>query len=533
MYCEFFGLQQKPFNLTPNPRFLFLSRQHRDALAHLLYGLRSRCGFIGISGEVGTGKTTLLRSLLQEIDNDDFRIALIFNPWLSSLDLLRAINREFDLPSLGVNVEELHNQLNHFLLAETLAGRTVVLIIDEAQNLAPEVLEQIRLLSNLETDSEKLLQIVLVGQPELDQLLKRKDLRQLNQRIAVRCQLDAMTQEESAMYVRHRLQVAGGNSAAQLFSAPALKAVFRYSQGIPRVINLLCDRALLISFGHDRPYVDFRSVDRAAVELRGTLKGGAWRPKLSALGLFYWLQELGFRKRMSSVPVQPPLHLDDLAEVPDNLVQDGGQNDFNRQAFNVLACMWQIPPLPPSVTLNTEEDIVRVAKDIGLQLIPFSGDLDMLLNLKCPALLKLVDDDGSLRFLAFCGIAEEKARISPPWEGKTRVTYRELAALWQGRGILVWKNGEWLSCTQNGKLRGRHIYRLQYLLKATGWLTGQVSGQLDDSTLQALKEFQSACGLLSDGKLGYKTLTRLIAEADRIGFSLKGEPKSEENEQHS
>ena len=216
MYCDFFGLQQKPFSLTPNPQFLFLSRQHRDVLAHLLYGLKSRCGFIGISGEVGTGKTTLLRSLLQEIDTDDYRIALIFNPFLSSHELLSAINREFDLPSSLRSNEELLNQLNHFLLEESMAGRIVVLIIDEAQNLAPEVLEQIRLISNLETNAEKLLQIALVGQPELDQLLQRKDLRQLNQRIAVRSKLNAMTQEDSTRYVRHRLQVAGGENAAGL-----------------------------------------------------------------------------------------------------------------------------------------------------------------------------------------------------------------------------------------------------------------------------------------------------------------------------
>jgi len=541
MYCDFFGLQQKPFSLTPNPQFLFLSRQHRDVLAHLLYGLKSRCGFIGISGEVGTGKTTLLRSLLQEIDTDDYRIALIFNPFLSSHELLSAINREFDLPSSLRSNEELLNQLNHFLLEESMAGRIVVLIIDEAQNLAPEVLEQIRLISNLETNAEKLLQIALVGQPELDQLLQRKDLRQLNQRIAVRSKLNPMTREDTTRYIRHRLQVAGGESAAGLFSSPALKMVFRHSEGIPRLINLICDRALLIAFGREQRYVDARSVRTAVVELDKTLKSSRVF-RLPGASLWEWLREAAFRRQMNKCkPVQyvsadRPM-IDQEASASERVAADpdtlNGPEEFNRQALNALARRWKIPSAVSSAPLMTDDDIVREAKSMGLQVIPFCGDLTLLAHLQCPALLKMDDDPENQRFLAFDGMSGEQVRISPGWNGRKRLERQELEADWHGHGLLLWNGTTWLSSGENDHLSPRDIYRLQHLLITTGWMKGSASGRFDESTKQALKVFQCASDLPPDGRLGAKTLSRLQAEANRFGFCLKKESRNENHEQYS
>ena len=265
MYENHFGLTEKPFTLTPNPRFLFLSRTHQEALAHLRYGLESRVGFIAVSGEVGTGKTTILRSLFDHFAGTRYRLAVVFNPCLTPLELLRGINREFGLPAHGESALALIDELNRFLLDENHAGRTPVLVIDEAQNLAPAVLEQIRLLSNLETDADKLIQIVLVGQPELDLLLDRSDLRQLAQRIAVRCRLEPLNRDETRGYVRHRLEIAG--VYGELFDRSALDEVFAWTGGLPRLINRLCDRALLCAYTSNSYHVSLLDVCQAAKEL--------------------------------------------------------------------------------------------------------------------------------------------------------------------------------------------------------------------------------------------------------------------------
>lgn len=275
MYEVHFGLTEKPFSLTPNPRFLYLSRTHQEALAHLRYGLGNRIGFIAVTGEVGTGKTTILRQLFGQLDETRFRLAMIFNPCLSAMELLRNVNREFGLPARKRSNLALVEELNRFLLGENHAGRIPVLVIDEAQNLDADVLEQIRLLSNLETDSDKLIQIVLVGQPELDELLDRPDLRQLAQRIAVRCRLDPLDQQETCGYVSHRLQVAG--VFGDLFDVKALAAVFRWSGGVPRLINVLCDRSLLCAYAGGRHRVSLADVRQSTAELDRMEGQPAWQ----------------------------------------------------------------------------------------------------------------------------------------------------------------------------------------------------------------------------------------------------------------
>lgn len=274
MYKAHFGLTEKPFTLTPNPRFLFLSQTHQEALAHLFYGLENRVGFIAVTGEVGTGKTTILRSLLNQLDEERYRLALVFNPCLTPLDLLRGINREFGLVGADCSRFALIEELNRFLLEENRSGRTPVLVIDEAQNLTPEVLEQIRLLSNLEIDSDKLVQIVLVGQPELEKLLGRFDLRQLAQRITVRCRLKPLNYDEIHAYVRHRLEVAG--FYGELFDSAALAVVSRWTQGLPRLINAVCDRALLCAYAGNEYRVSEASVHQAVSELEQIGSAQVW-----------------------------------------------------------------------------------------------------------------------------------------------------------------------------------------------------------------------------------------------------------------
>lgn len=272
MYEACFDLREKPFAMTPDPRFLFLSRTHEEALAHLRFGLERRVGFIAITGEVGTGKTTLLRTLFNELDEQRYRLALIFNPCLTPVALMQAIVKEFGLRTRRRTVPALVEELNVFLLDENRAGRTPVLVIDEAQNLAPEVLEQVRLLSNLETERDKLIQIVLVGQPELDQLLERHELRQLAQRIVVKTRLQPLDREETEAYVESRLRVAG--ACRPLFDAAALAAVYRHTGGLPRLINVLCDRALLAAYAQGAAQVSLAEVRSAA----GEIADGQGRP---------------------------------------------------------------------------------------------------------------------------------------------------------------------------------------------------------------------------------------------------------------
>ncbi|HJV67416.1 MAG TPA: AAA family ATPase [Geomonas sp.] len=285
MYCTFFGFRERPFTITPNPRFLFMSDQHRDAFAHLLYAVESRAGFVEITGEVGTGKTTLLRTFLNRLDSEGHRTALIFNPCLSSLELLRSINREFGIACESDSRVDLLQALNAFLLEQKVAGRSVVLVMDEAQNLAPDVLEQIRLISNLETETDKLIQIVLSGQPELLTLLAKEELRQLNQRITVRCHLLPMDFESMGRYIDHRMELAGRFRAAE-FSKPALKRIYRFSGGVPRLINVVCDRALLIGFTEETRLISGAIAAQAISEVAGRTPYGRGMAFFSRLARF-------------------------------------------------------------------------------------------------------------------------------------------------------------------------------------------------------------------------------------------------------
>ena len=255
MYEEHFGFTEKPFSLTPDPRFLYKSESHANAFELLQYAMRRREGFVVVTGEIGTGKTTLCRALLEQIDRRTFT-ALVLNPFLSEDDLLKLILQDFGVVSradvkagrlAGVSKQELIDTLYDFLLGLLPLQANAVLIIDEAQNLPLQVLEQLRILSNLETDKAKLLQIILVGQQNLKSLLRSPELRQLDQRVSIRYELKPLTRDETAAYIHHRLYVAGGASAVS-FTPRAVQVVFQYSGGIPRLINLICDRSLLGAF---------------------------------------------------------------------------------------------------------------------------------------------------------------------------------------------------------------------------------------------------------------------------------------------
>lgn len=269
MYHSFFGLLEPPFAITPDPRYLYLSHRHAEALAHLVYGVSEAGGFIQLTGEVGTGKTTVVRSLLAR-DLPGVEIALILNPRLNVKEFLQTLCQELKIrltPARRGSIKALMDAIGERLLAAHADGRRVALLIDEAHLLDREVLEQVRLLTNLETATRKLLQIILIGQPELRILLSRQDLRQVAQRITGRHHLEALSAEETAAYVRHRLRVAG--ATREIFSPKALSALYRASNGLPRLINVIADRALLGAYGHEQSQVDAAMVKRAALEVSG------------------------------------------------------------------------------------------------------------------------------------------------------------------------------------------------------------------------------------------------------------------------
>lgn len=270
MYKSFFNLARDPFDLTPDPTFLFATQRHNEALAALYYGVRGRKGFVVVTGEVGTGKTLMLRCLLRHLkQSTDVSYAYIFNSLLTPTEFLQYVLADLGLAVAGKNKAELLFDLNSFLIARSTKGLTTVLIVDEAHHLSAELLEEIRLLTNLETAEQKLLQVVLVGQPELDQKLDSIELRQLKQRIALRAHLDALDEEQTKGYVEGRLQIAGANGdAKKLFSEPAIAAIYRYSRGTPRLINSICENALITAYARQTRNITPEVIDGVASDLR-------------------------------------------------------------------------------------------------------------------------------------------------------------------------------------------------------------------------------------------------------------------------
>ncbi len=534
MYLKFYGFREKPFNLTPDPRFVFLSKNHREAFAHLLYGINNRTGFIALTGEVGSGKTTVLRSLLSQLDAEHYRTALIFNPCLSPSELLQSINREFGIPARTSNISDLLDALNTFLLQQKAEGRIVVLAIDEVQNLEINVLEQIRLISNLETDREKLIQIVLSGQPEFVQILKKKEMRQLSQRITVRYHLKPMDFEDTVRYIDHRLEVAGGRGGV-IFTRTALKRIHRYSRGLPRLINAACDRALLAGYTKDKAVINSRIASAGIRDMRTNAAPHPQKRSLIivpasvmiavvfAVGIYFtWhdiLERFNATQKIEAKEEQPKVDpVITGEELYSAMAAELGKVPYSesiRMAFNNLAGFWNVSPVPEGVDLSMPNKLGRAALDRELRLYTFSGNLGTLLRIDYPAVLELtIPGISEKRFISLVGMENDQFLINPPVAGRRSLSFSELEKYWSGQGFLLWKDPlNILGHTSPGS-KGKKIKRLQDVLRKAGTYSRPLTGVYDRNTRLAVRDFQSSKGIEQDGIAGAQTLMFLSRYVD-------------------
>jgi general secretion pathway protein A len=544
MYLKTFGLQEKPFHITPNPRFVFLSKNHKEAFAHLLYGIQQRVGFLSLTGEVGTGKTTVLRTLLRQLEQSEYQVALIFNPCLSELELLHSIHREFgiDYPPQETNLSLLHDSLNRFLLAQRQAGKTVVLVIDEAQNLAPNVLEQLRLLSNLETETDKLLQLVIVGQPELEEVLARRELRQLKQRLVVTYRLETMDEQDSAAYIGHRLKVAG-YASTNLLTPKALNLVYRSTKGLPRLINILCDRALLVAYANEKTIVDHHIIRQAQSELNDrkrpakrqfahwlivflmTLLGGG----LVYIGL-YFAQTKDLDPQVSSLPTKTtpvPITRSGPFEDPESAktatddpdpglmneviekISTYSEKDSALLAANAVLELWQQPALKvyDAAPFNPLATAIRTR---NLDTIQFQGSLEQLRNFNVPAVLTLyIPLLTGRRYLALTRFHQDQVMTVPPLTADGWLPVSVLEKIWFGKAILPWKNVDNLPYVDTPGDSHAGIELIQQKLRISGYADLPVTGVFDTPTIVAISELQKKTGLDPDGRIGAQTLLQL------------------------
>ncbi|MBN2885351.1 MAG: AAA family ATPase [Chromatiaceae bacterium] len=514
MYSKHFGLREPGFSIVPDPHYLFLGRQHQEALAHLLYGAGESGGFVLLTGEVGTGKTTVCRAFLEQLP-EGVDVALIVNPALTAQDLLRAICAEFqiELPPGERSLKVLVDHLNAYLLDAHARGRHPLLIIDEAQNLRPRVLEQIRLLTNLETSRHKLLQVFLIGQPELRRLLARDSLRQLDQRITARFHLRPFDQAETLDYIRHRLRVAGGERA--LLTPAAMRRVHRLTGGVPRLINILCDRALLGACVTGASRVDRAIVERAARELwdqpKWHLPLSTVRPTLQWLALFalaFWLGWLGWLGYQWLWPLlEQEVEVAEQAEViesppPVDLAQWALPLDA---AWPLLLTRWGLEMDWPE-----GRDPCADMGRLGLACERDQGDLETLRAVDRPALLEMRAREGAPKVLVLVAIEDGHLLIEHP-DGARHVPSAALASAWNGRFHMLWQPPPVGTQVIKADSSGEAVRWLRRLLSEVPELgvTEDDSPLFDEQLREALRTFQRAQGLEPDGIAGPRTLIRL------------------------
>ena len=523
MYLEFYGLKEAPFSITPDPRYVFLSERHRDALAHLLYGIGKggSGGFVQLTGEVGTGKTTICRLLLEQLP-ENTRVALVLNPKLSPVELLETICEELKLDVAPVrgSLKGLVDTLNAYLLDAYAQGLRVVLIVDEAQNLSADALEQVRLLTNLETPTQKLLQIILLGQPELRDELGRPELRQLAQRITARYHLTPLDRDETEAYVRHRLAVAG--CPRNPFSRLGLRALYRRSQGIPRLINVIADRALMAGFAREQAALGESLVERAADE---TMPGN---PR-------YWMRRYGrwaaaavlliaivaaaqvWLHRPSPAPVvadasasiaPAPVHEDALAQIREKIAHNP---DADLDAWTQLLSRWQVNSSQISVRDAAKCQNVLIA---GLDCLHGFGTIEQLARFDRPLILMLHQGDSHAAALLL-DVDANFVRIDVGGLVKN-VAKDVFHDLWSGEFMAVWRLPDTMPAALHTGDAGPGVawVKQQLAHMDKGKAADAGPAYFDASLEERVRKLQVAYGIKPDGIVGPETLFALSSLDD-------------------
>ena len=552
MYTSFFGLSEKPFAITPDPRYLYLSERHAEALAHLLYGINESGGFIQLTGEVGTGKTTVVRTLLSRVPHHA-DVAVILNPRMTPVEFLLTICEELGLPIADADrtsVKHMVDALNRRLLTAHAEGRRIIVIVDEAQNLSAEVLEQVRLLTNLETPTQKLLQIILIGQPELRDLLDRTELRQLAQRITGRYHLEPLSREETKGYVRHRLKVAG--AAGEIFPPAALAEIHRLAGGIPRVINVTCDRALLGAYTEETHRVTAHLVRRAAGEVYGRrflppwlgwVLGVVGLTGVAGAALVGWpllhRQALHCtppapprrrrppRRPLSAAtpsstapaavsPVKPPAaaHAAAPGVSINALLAANSATTTEAAAFRRLLSLW-------GTAMADDKDPCGQAAKAGLSCLEQRGSWAQVRALNRPAVLILTDDQGQRHRVVLSALDDQFATLDLG-EHNERVTLDELSRAWFGEFTVVWKP-KTVSTRQLSL--GMHGEEVRWLRRSLNALAGGASDPehddiYDEELAIAVQNFQREHRLNVDGIAGVQTQVMLDTALAEPGSPL-------------
>lgn len=554
MYAKFFGLRQEPFSIAPDPRYLYMSERHREALAHLLYGLRGGGGFVLLTGEIGAGKTTVCRCFLEQIPKR-CNVAYIFNPKLTVIELLKTVCEEFRIPldparMRGETVKDYLDPINEFLLKTHAVGQNNVLIIDEAQNLSSEVLEQLRLLTNLETSERKLLQIILIGQPELRDMLARPELEQLAQRVIARYHLKALSESETSQYIRHRLGVAGLSGVVP-FDRQARKRIHELSRGVPRRINLLCDRSLLGAYAEGRSRVEREMVDQAAREVFGDGErialpsaSATWWSRRTAyaavggvlagavlIGVLSWMRDVG-----SPTPV---------AAGPGAGIAKAASSASAASAAASVPKAMAIPPAAATVSFDTslrseaqawrelatawkaslgEGDACQAAARQQLQCFKSDdGGLALIRALARPGVLTLYDEAGRPAFVLLTELGSDHASLRGADGSLQTVTLGALAKAWRGEFATLWRTppayGGKVVPGQSGPLVD---WMAHQLARANGEAPPSGPRAVDAALLERVSSFQLAHGLRPDGKVGPMTLMHLnrVAGVDEPRLQL-------------